>query len=176
MQDEFGRGIGTRFMKHFCRGGKWSTRCGWTFCETARTLYTVWALGSVRNLPKQSKSFREIKRRGLLESELINGLAVFKHTVSGVCGVCPILCDAMDCNTPGFPVLHCLPKFAQTHVHWVSDVIQPSHPLSPPFSSCLLSFSASGFFFQWDSSSNQVAKVLEVQHQSFQWIFRTDFL
>ena len=42
------------------------------------------------------------------------------------------LCDPMDCSTPGFPLLHCLPKFAQTRVHRVSDAIQPSHPLSPP--------------------------------------------
>ena len=39
--------------------------------------------------------------------------------------------DPMECNTPGFPFLHCLLEFAQTHVHWVSDAIQPSHPLSP---------------------------------------------
>ena len=48
---------------------------------------------------------------------------------------CPTLCDPMDCSMPGFPVLHHLPKFVQTHVHWVSDAIQPSHPLplpSPP--------------------------------------------
>ena len=43
----------------------------------------------------------------------------------------PTFCDPMDCSTPGFPVLHCLPEFAQTHVHGVSDAIQPSHPLSP---------------------------------------------
>ena len=42
---------------------------------------------------------------------------------------CPTLCDPMDCSTTGFPVLHHLPKFVQTHVHWVSDAIQPSHPL-----------------------------------------------
>ena len=42
---------------------------------------------------------------------------------------CPVLCDPMDCSTPGFPVLHCLPEFAQRHVHWVSDAIQPAHPL-----------------------------------------------
>ena len=42
---------------------------------------------------------------------------------------CPILCGPMDCSTPGFPVHHELPKLAQTHVHWVSDAIQPSHPL-----------------------------------------------
>ena len=45
---------------------------------------------------------------------------------------CPTLCDSMDGSTPGFLVLHCLLEYAQTHVHWVSDVIQPSHPLLPP--------------------------------------------
>ena len=44
---------------------------------------------------------------------------------------CPTLCDPMNCSTPGFPVLHYLPEFAQTHVHLVGDAIQPSHPLSP---------------------------------------------
>ena len=70
-----------------------------------------------------------------------------------------------------------LPEFTQTHVHWVRDAIQPSHPLSslsPP------SFSLSHHqgLFKWVSSSHQVAKVLEfqLQHQSFQWLFRTDFL
>ena len=51
----------------------------------------------------------------------------------------------MDCSMPGFPVLYHLPEFAQTHVHWVYDAIQPSHPLVP-FSSCLQSFPASGSF------------------------------
>ena len=45
---------------------------------------------------------------------------------------CPTLCNPMDCSMPGLPVLHYLPTFAQTHVHWVSDIIQPSPPLSPP--------------------------------------------
>ena len=45
---------------------------------------------------------------------------------------CPILCNPMDCSTPGIPVPHHLPEFAQTHVHWVSHAIQPSHPLSSP--------------------------------------------
>ena len=44
---------------------------------------------------------------------------------------CLILWDPMDCSTPGFPVLHCFPEFVQTHVHWINDAIQPSHPLSP---------------------------------------------
>ena len=59
---------------------------------------------------------------------------------------CLTLCDPMDCGTPGFPVLHRLPELAQTHVHWVNDAIQPSFPLSSPFSSCLQSFPASGSF------------------------------
>ena len=52
--------------------------------------------------------------------------------------------DPTDCGTPGFPVLYYLLEFAQTRVHWVGDAIQTSHPLLPPFSSCLQSFPASG--------------------------------
>ena len=82
----------------------------------------------------------------------------------------------MDYGTPGFPVLHQLPEFAQTHVHWVNDVIQPSHPLLSP-SPPAFNLSQHQGLFQWVSSSHQVAKVLEflLQHQSFQWIFRIDW-
>ena len=52
------------------------------------------------------------------------------QSVSSAVQLCPTLCDLMDCSTPGLPVHHQLPEFTQTHVHWVSDVIQPSHPLS----------------------------------------------
>ena len=45
---------------------------------------------------------------------------------------CPTLCEPMDCSTPGFPDFHRLPEFAQTHIHWGNDAIQPSHPLLPP--------------------------------------------
>ena len=54
------------------------------------------------------------------------------QSVSSVTQSCPTLCDPMDCSMPGFPVHHQLPKLAQTHVHAVSDAIQPSHPLSSP--------------------------------------------
>ena len=54
------------------------------------------------------------------------------HCCCSVAQLCPTLCDPMDLSTPGFPVLHHLPEFAQTHVHWISDAIQPSYPLSPP--------------------------------------------
>ena len=49
-----------------------------------------------------------------------------------VAQLCPPLCSPMDCIMPGFPVLHHLLELAQTHVHWVGDAIQPSHPLSSP--------------------------------------------
>ena len=75
---------------------------------------------------------------------------------------------------PGLPVYHQLVEFTQIHVHWVIDAIQPSHPLSSP--SPAFSLSQNQGLFQWVSSSHQVAKVLEfqLQHHSFQWIFRTD--
>ena len=96
---------------------------------------------------------------------------------SSVAQLCPTLLDPIDCSTPGFPVHHQLLELAQTHVRRVSDVIQPSHPLSSPF---LPAFNLSQHqgLFQWVSSSHKVARVLELklQHQSFQWIFRTDFL
>ena len=76
-----------------------------------------------------------------------------------------------------FPVHHQHLKLAQTHVHQVYDAIQPSHPLSSP-SLPAFNLSQHQGLFQWVSSLYQVAKVLEfqLQHQSFQWIFRTDFL
>ena len=89
------------------------------------------------------------------------------------------LCHPMDCSMPGFPVPHHLPQLAQTHVHWVGDAIQPSHPLSPsPPPPPALNLSQQWSLFQWVHSLHQVVKVLELelQHQSFQWIFRFDFL
>ena len=68
----------------------------------------------------------------------------------------------MDCSMPCFPVFHHLLELAQTHVHWVSDAIQPSHPLSSP-SPFAFYLSQHQGFFQWVGSSNQVAKVLELQ-------------
>ena len=88
----------------------------------------------------------------------------------------PTLCDPMNHSTLGFPVHHLeFLEHAQTHVHWVSDVIQTSHPLSP-LSPLDLSLSQHQGFFQRVRFSHKVAKVfklqLQLQHQSFQWIFR----
>ena len=87
------------------------------------------------------------------------------------------LCNSMDCSTPGLPVHHQLPELTQTYVHWVGDAIQSSHALSsssPP----AFNLSQHQGLFKWVSSLHQVAKVLEfqLQHQSFQWTFRTDLL
>ena len=89
---------------------------------------------------------------------------------------CPTLCIPMNLSMPGFPVHHQLPESTQTHVHCISDAIQPSHPLSSP--SPTFNLSQYQGLFQWVSPLHQVVKVLEfqLQHQSFQCIFRTDFL
>ena len=72
--------------------------------------------------------------------------------------------DPMDCSTPGSSVLHYLPEFAQTQVHWVRNAIQASHPLSSP-SPPAHSLSQHQGLFKWVSSLHQVAKVLEFQLQ-----------
>ena len=91
--------------------------------------------------------------------------------------VAQLTCDSMDHSTPGLPVHHQPLEFTQTHVHWVGDAIQPSHTLSSSSPPTFNLFQHQGLF-KWVSSSYQVAKVLEfqLQHQSFQWILRTDFL
>ena len=84
-------------------------------------------------------------------------------------------CDPMDRSMPGLPVHHQLPEFTQTHVHWVGDAIQPSHPLSSPSPPAPNPSQHQGLF-QWVSSLHQVVKLLEFQfqHQSVQWTPRTD--
>ena len=87
---------------------------------------------------------------------------------SSVTQLCPTLCNPMNCSMPGLPVHHQLPESTQTYVHWVSDAIQPSHPLSSP-SPPALNLSQHQGLFKWVSSSYHVAKVLEfqLQYQSF---------
>ena len=80
----------------------------------------------------------------------------------------------MDCSTPGFPVHHNFPEFAQTHVHLIGNAIQISHPLLSP-SPPAFNLSHHQDLFQCVGASHQVAKILELQHQCFLWIFRIDF-
>ena len=75
---------------------------------------------------------------------------MFECCCCSVAKSCPTLCDPVDCCTPGFPVLHCLSEFAQTHVHWVGDAILSSHfllPASPP----TLTLSQHQGLFQWSA-------------------------
>ena len=107
----------------------------------------------------------------------LKNFIMVSQSVSSVAQACLTLCDPMNCSTPGLLVHHQLLESTQTHVHWVGDAIEPSHPLSSP-SPPALNLSQHQGIFKWVSSLHQVAKVLEfqLQHQSFQWIFRTDFL
>ena len=156
------------------------------------------------------------------EDPLEKRMAQFSSVVQS----CLKLCDPMDCSTSAFPIHRQLPELTQTHVHQVSDAVQPSHPLSSPSLPAFYLSQHQGLFkwlsscacfgstytkigtiqrLAWPlrkddtqiheafhikkkknknknkkkpSSSHQAAKVLEfqLQHQSFQWIFRTDFL
>ena len=113
-----------------------------------------------------------------IKEDNYNGvLFSWKSCCCSVAKLCSTPRDPKNCSTPGFSVLHCLLEFAQIHVHWVGDAIQPSHPLSSP---CPLALNLSHHqgLFQWVSSSLQVAKVseLQLQHLSFQWIFRVDVI
>ena len=116
----------------------------------------------VHKLAPMPKRHREAQERSL------------SRLVSSVTQSCPTLCNPMNCSTPGLPVHHQFPEFTQTHVHWVGDAIQPSHPLSSP-SPPALNLSQHQGLFKWVSFLHQVAKVfeLQLQHQSFQWILRT---
>ena len=89
---------------------------------------------------------------------------VYQFCCCSVAKLCQTLCDPMDCKKPGSFVLHYLPEVAQNYVHWVSDAIQPSHPLLPP-SPFAFSLSQHQDLFQRVSSWHQVAKVLELQLQ-----------
>ena len=101
----------------------------------------------------------------------------FSHKFSSVTQSCSTLCNPMDCSMLGFPVHHQLPELVQTHVHWVGDAIQPSHPLSAPSPPAPNPSQHQGLF-QWVNSSHEVTKVFEfqLQHQSFQCTPRTYLL
>ena len=127
---------------------------------------------------KVNKSWVISKRKptsGDVTVELENKRGTVKMLFS-VAKLCPALCNPVDCNIPGFPVLCYLPELAQTHVRWINDSFQLSNPLSPP-SPPALNLSQDQCFCQWVGSLHQVAKAqdLQLQHQFFQGIFRIDF-
>ena len=108
---------------------------------------------------------------------VLNPLTFHSPSISSVQALGHVRLFATQGGTPGLPVHHQLPEFTQTHVHRVSDSIQPSHPLSSP-SPPAPSPSQHQGLFQWVNPLHEMAKVLEfqLQHQSFQWTPRTDLL
>ena len=131
-----------------------------------------------RKVSKSTTSYYCLLRKSISKQKSMAALLKngWQHCFS-VTQSCLPLYDSMECSMPGFPILHHLMELAQTHIHWIGDAIRPSHPLSSP-SPPAFSLSQHQGLFQWVSSFHQVAKVLEfqLQHQSFQWIFRVDFL
>ena len=135
---------------------------------TLSTVQRIWEKWVRMDLSRVIRSNSSGKRR---QQPWQNGLGQFSRSVLSNSLL------RLDCSTADFPVHPQLPGVAQTQVHRVSDAIQPSHPLSshsPP----AFNLSQHQGLFKWVSSSHQVAKLLEfqLQHKSFQWTFRTDFL
>ena len=129
------------------------------FCFANKIIYTIFLDSTHMHLYTMFFSF-------LLTSLCIQSvgppMSLSSVQFSSVAKSCPTLCDPMNRSTPGLPVLHQLPEFTPTHVHWVGDAIQPSHPLSSP-SPPAPSLSQCQSLFQWVNSSHEVAKVLEFQ-------------
>ena len=142
------------------------------FCNILRHR-NIWCnyvgkLGEWKNLLQKNDYIGQVKGQTSID-------CVAGNVLSSITQLCLTLCDPMDCSTPGFPAHHELPELTQTHLHWVSDTIQPSHPLFSP-APPTFSISQHQGLFKWVTFSHQVAKILEFHHQSFQWVFRTDFL
>ena len=143
-------------------------------------LLFLWMICGRQNLEdsaSQMEEDEEMYRRFSLIKDMKVRITGYLTAFRSVTQSCPTLCDPMNRSTPGLPVHHQLPEFTQTHVHRVSDAIQPSHPLSSP-SPPAPNPCKHQSLFQWVNSSHEVAKVLEfqLQHQSFQWTPRTDLL
>ena len=158
------------------RGGRKEEGSGWgTRVYLWRIRVDIWQ--NQYNIVKLKNKIKKKKKDGV--AVLISDKADFKvkkyqsqtgtlYNVSvqfsSVAQSCLTLCNPMNCSTPGFPVHHQLPESTQPHVHWVSDAIQSSHPLSSP-SPPALNLSQHQGLFQSVGSSRQGAKVLESQLQ-----------
>ena len=136
----------------------------WNRCLIVLLLpwFKVW-FGFVNVLPSLYILFSYYAKSTLSNHTfLIQYIIPYSVQFSSVAQLCPTLCDPMNCSTPGLPIHHQLLDFTQTHIHGVSDAIQPSHPLlspSPPAPNP----SQHQSLFQWVNSSHEVTKVLEFQ-------------
>ena len=118
--------------------------------------------------------FTQLLARGK-ELRKVRMLIIGYYCCYSVAQSCLTLCNPKDCSTSGLPGPYHLPEFAQVHAHCIGDAIQPSHPLRPSSSSALSPSQHQGLF-QWVICWPQMTKILQLQlqHQSFQWIFRVD--
>ena len=143
------------------------------------TILTTENKDELKNLLMKVKeeSERASLKLNIKKTKIMASGPICSFQFSSVTQSCLTLCNPMGCSTPGLPVHLHLPQLTEINVHWVGDAIQPSHFLSSP-SPPAFNLPQHQGFFQWVSSSHQMAKILELelQHQSFQWIFRTDFL
>ena len=134
-----------------------------------------------RHLPLGQKAMTNLDRYQKAETlptkvRIVKAMVFSSHVsvqFSSIAQFCLTLCDPMDCQHASPPA----PGVYSNSYHWVSDAIQLSYPLSSP-SPPAFNLSQHQGHFQWVSFLHQVVKALEfqLQHQSFQWIFRTDFL
>ena len=141
------------------------TKC-WRHCEEKGTISHCWRKCKlIQPLWKTVWIFLQKKTR--------------IKTIICCCSSVSVMSDSLwphELQHARLPCYSLSPRYAQTHVHWLSDAIQPAHCLSLPSPPPAFNLSQHRGLFQWVGSSHQVAKVLEFQHRSFQWIFRTDFL
>ena len=131
--------------------------------ETIETVTEFIYLGFGSKIIADGDFSSEIKRHLLLGRKAMTNLSSVQSLS------CVWLCHPMNRSTPGLPVHHQLLEFTQTHVHWVGDAIQPSHPLSSPSPPASNPSEHQGLF-QWVNSSHEVAKLLEFQDKPRQHI------
>ena len=131
---------------HFANKNLYSKSYGYS-----RSCVWMWELDHESSLIVTGSILRDVFNTLFQSSPQDQALFACWDQFSSVAQSCLTLCNPMDCSMPGLPVHHQLPEFTQTHVHWVSDAIQPSHPLSSP-SPSIFTLSQHQGFFKWVSS------------------------
>ena len=144
-------------------GWKVKDLCKYYIFYISSNFYFIWMVNLLKVWPTPHTIFC-ILLKNCISTTLCSIRFISSVQFSSVAQSCPILCNPMDWSTPDLPVHHQLPEFTQTHVYWVGDAIQPSHSLMSPSPPSFILSQHQGLF-KWVSSSHQVAKVLEFQHQ-----------
>ena len=169
------------WLSESLRGLYWIVSIIWIYLLNLYLVHYVTGFGyfwwEFKTITENDQFFINLKN-AFLETEHESHTFLKFSSVHLSCSIVSEFGDPIGCSSQGFPVHHQLPELTQTHVHQVGDAIQLSHPLLPS-SPPVLSLSQHQGLFQWVGSLHQVAKKvleLQLQHQSFQWIFRTDFL